>query len=205
MPYDDAFFDAYRQYLLEPGVRDAHNRVFHAFRRFVGGGMSPRVIDLGCGTGEFFHHGPWVAYVGIDKTPRIAREAYQDRARVIEADYAHVDSWRGRITDPEAFVSLFAIEPTLGTPDRQSLYAQLFEKIPSLKWGLSAGFYYSSKMTSPTVEEPGGIVSYQAIEPLGLYNAIAGVSEERMVMRVPSKMFGPDVVEVWKFFAREPR
>jgi len=203
MAYDDAFFEAYRRYLDEPIVRDQHDHVFQTFRRFVGD--APRVVDIGCGAGEFFHDGSWWSYVGIDKTPRIVKQPCVGvEPRTISADYRDVDSWASKIDDkPEAFVSLFSIEPTLNVPRRYALYEELFDKIPSLKWGLSAGFYYSDRIDAEWVEEVGGIVSYQTVEPRSKRLVVKGVSEERLVLRVPSKLFGPDVVEVWKFFQRE--
>jgi hypothetical protein len=204
MSYDDNFFTAYRRYLDEPAVRRQHDYVFYVFRKFVDDPV--RVVDIGCGTGEFFHHGDWVSYVGVDETPRIVEQPSDgEEPRTISADYRAIDSWLSQLTDvPDAFVSLFSIEPVFSVPRRYALYEELFVKIPTLKWGLSAGFYYSDRIDTDRVEEVGGIISYQTVEPLSKRLVVRGVSEERLILRVPSKMFGPDVVEVWKFFSRVP-
>jgi SAM-dependent methyltransferase len=203
MAYDTAFFEAYRKYLTEQTVRNNHDRVFRDWFKQ----LSPHhlsVVDLGCGTGEFYQHGHSTDYVGIDREPRIIDEAWYPHAAVktIAADYLDVSAWKPQLPfKPNCFVSLFSIEPVLRPGCRYDLYTSLFGELPSLQFGMAAGFYYDDKTGEETVGETGGIVSYQTIEPLGMFN-VPGVDEERLVLRTPSAMFGDHVVEVWKFFTR---
>ena len=197
MAYDAAFFKAYLDYLAEPQVRKNHDRIFRAwFER-----LSPtllKTVDLGCGTGEFFEHGYSSEYVGIDVIPRVDRQA-----QCIAANYLDVPTWKPQLTfQPNCFVSLFSAEPMLPPNERYRFYARMFNEFPSLKFGMSAGFYYDDRAQLDVVGETGGITSHQTIEPLGAFN-IPDVDEERLVLRTPSKMFGPGVVEVWKFFTWE--
>jgi len=52
------------------------------------------------------------------------------------------------------------------------------------------------------VEEAGELKSYQTLEhPEDVISDI--FTEKRVIIPAPSKMFGPDVYEVWKFFERK--
>ncbi len=61
--------------------------------------------------------------------------------------------------------------------------------------------FYESKRDLETVGETGGIVSHQTIEDPAKYISEA-FSEFRIHMRTPSRMFGEDVIEVWKILSR---
>lgn len=202
MAYDAAFFEAYRKYLTEARVRKNHDRIFRDwFER-----LSPsllKAVDLGCGSGEFYQHGHSTDYVGIDKEPRIAQgDTVYTKVKTIVADYCDLSAWVPQLPfKPNVFVSLFSVEPMLDPGSRYGLYTRLFNELPSLQFGLAAGFYYDNKPNEDTVGETGGILSHQTIEPMGMFN-VPGVDEERLYVRTPSEMFGPGVVEVWKFFTR---
>jgi SAM-dependent methyltransferase len=198
MGYNAAFFEAYRKYLVEPTVRKNHNRVFREwFDRTAPYLIS--VVDLGCGTGEFYQHGHCTEYVGVDIEPRIE----DHRAQTVAASYVLDHAWTSQLPfEPNAFVSLFSIEPVLDAASRYVVYDRLFRELPTLRFGLSAGFYYANRADKLHVIEAEGIISNQTIDQLGVFPT-DGYDEERLVMRTPSAMFGPDVVEVWKFFTRK--
>jgi SAM-dependent methyltransferase len=211
MPYDDAFFERYRAYLAEPLVRKNHDRAFRLWIDGMGGppsGTTASVIDLGCGTGEYLNFGRYLAYAGIDTTPRVFNlEKRPGLDRMVRANYYDVTSWKGYFEAPRtgpvfnAFVSLFSIEPVYSLGSRYDLYRRLFAELPDIKFGLSAGFYYTDKADRTVVEETGGLLSFQTVEPLGA-ETIPSVTEERLTMATPSAMFGDKVVEVYKFFTR---
>lgn len=193
MPYDKDFFQRYEAYLEEPTVRTNHNHAFARFREISGGSL--RVIDLGCGLGEFCLYGIYVDYLGIDLNPPNSGRAYR------------AGDWRLGIPKglpfvPNAFVSLFSIEPFLPAEERYALYTKIFAENPKIRYGLSAGFYYLSQSDEEQVIETGGIVSYQSISTIGQHPT-HGFHEERAFIHTPSTMFGDDVMEVWKTFVRD--
>lgn len=198
MGYEDkTFWEKYWDYLHEPVVRRNHDQAFKMFAEKANLPEQLRVVDLGCGLMEYGwfdrHH---FGYAGVD-VKKSATAPYT----FIEADYATMD-YSQLPFEPNAFVSLFSIE-CCNPPDKKyMIYRRLFEQIPNLKFGLAGGFFYESKRDQPTVTEVGGLVSHQTIEDPKFYGSIL-FSEHRFVMRTPSKMFGNDVVEVWKFFARK--
>lgn len=207
MPYDEHFYRLYEAYLHEPTVRANHTRALKHFEdmRLLHTGCVHDVIDLGCGLGEYprFAQRFGGRYVGFDKenATLFVPEA-ESRFTPVVADYtdhklAERLNWR-----PNAFISLFSIEACLPVGERYALYHRLFKTIPSLACGMSAGFYYASKRNEETVEENGNIVSYQTIDDP--YDHVDPLFEEdRLILRTPSALFGPDVVEVWKFFQRK--
>ncbi|MFA6604020.1 MAG: class I SAM-dependent methyltransferase [Patescibacteria group bacterium] len=195
MAYDQKFFEAYAQYLAEPTVRENHGWVFRIFDGRCNAKQAA-VVDLGCGLGEYFRHGAFREYVGVD------RHDPGHPGRVISGDYADPAFLRSQLPfPPQAFVSLFSIEACLPVVERYRIYGELFRNFPELTCGLVGGFYYESRRDQETVDEAGNIVSYQTIDRLGEH-PLAGIEESRLEMHTPSLMFGPDVVEVWKIFRR---
>lgn len=198
MAYDDAFFERYAEYMLEPTVRRNHNRVFDLLDRLNDDIISWRsnVVDLGCGLGEFQQYGHrYSGYCGVDLYPRLKSASF-----VLKADYLGLTFLKELPFSPDVFVSMFSVEPICSPGMRNGYYVNLFRNCPTLRLGLSAGFYYSSKKDETRVGETGGIMSYQTndeIEPNDVYD------EMRITMRTPSKMFGPDVVEVFKIMRRK--
>ena len=71
----------------------------------------------------------------------------------------------------------------------------------NVRYGLVSGFYYKDRVEQDKVEEVGGLISYQTIEDQKKYHCKEFI-EFRSFIEVPSELFGPDVVEVWKFFIR---
>ena len=196
MPYDENFYRAYREYLKEPTVRRNHDHVFALFSSLLLPEL-PRVVDCGCGVGEYAahdcHHG---AYVGVDRNKVI------DSPHFIQADYLSLTF--PLPFAPNAFVSLFSIECCHPLAVRYDFYERAFAAFPTIQCGLAGGFFYESRRGEETVVESGKLVSYQTIEDPSRHIS-PNFTELRAHFYTPSQMFGHDVVEVWKFFIREER
>lgn len=196
MGYDGDFYEAYERYLHEPRVRIQHDRMFEMWAT-VQGSLTNRVIDLGCGrSNEYLRFGPSVeCYQGFDvhEGPQSMVADYRDRGFV---DLVHGLDWT-----PDVFVSMFSTECTAPWRENVELYERLFREFPTIQAGLVTGFYYARRRGENPVEETGGIVSWQTLEPIermrsDVYRGI------RVVAEVPSEMFGDDVVEVWRMLTR---
>lgn len=194
MGYDENFYRLYNDYLQETTVRNSHDLIFRDFGRFTHPTRLD-VVDLGCGLGEYRLFGQHAGYVGLDlnateQIPIFLRRDYHDLSFVKLLPFI-----------PSVFVSLFSIECCHDAFTKYELYNRLFREIPSLQYGLASGFFYESRRSLETVEETGGIASYQTIEDPATFMSPV-FTELRTHLRTPSKMFGQDVVEVWKIFAR---
>lgn len=212
MAYDDNFFKMYAEYLLEPTVRANHDIVFDMFDEFVGHPKPSHVIDLGCGLGEYARWGTYTKYCGIDNVLRISSDeasmlpGFVGSAGAIQHDYLYPDALRiATLSETvDTFVSMFSVELVVPEVERAAFYTNLFETCPTLKYGLSAGFYYASLAGQASVGETGGIISCQTIDkPYDHPHPF--FTETRIVMETPSKMFGKDVVEVYKLMRRIKR
>lgn len=197
MPYDEIFYQRYQEYLREDTVRKSHDFAFAWFKRFTH--SAPLlVVDLGCGLGEYEKFGNPARYAGVDMNDSGAVDNF------IHADYHDFGFLKQLNFMPNAFVSLFSIEPFHPAREKYVLYEKIFSQIPSITWGLVSGFFYESKRDKEVVEELKGaekIVSYQTIE--GEAKHVSKIfSERRLYISTPSKMFGKDVIEVWKIFSR---
>jgi hypothetical protein len=198
--YSAEFYAAYARYLKEPEVRKAHNFIFSlawSLRVFR------EVIDLGCGQSqELLNYGQAPRYVGIDRN---VTENYSFCHLIRPGDYRQIESWRD-IAEKcrlKAFVSLFSSEITAPYRTNYKFYSRIFAET-NLKAGLVSGFYYGKRKGQNPVREAGGVVSYQTLESIEAAERVSvGFTEKRIIMPVPSKMFGPDVVEVWKIFERK--
>ncbi len=194
MAYNKDFYQLYKNYLKEPTVRKNHDYIFGCFGN-IPGQNGLRVMDLGCGLGEYHIFGRYTDYVGIDlnNTGEIHN--------FMSADYHDLGFVSELSFEPNAFVSLFSIECCNPAETKYALYNKLFEALPSLQFGLAGGFFYENKRGQETVGETGGIVSWQTIEDQSRFIS-PRFSEFRAHIYTPSEMFGKDVVEVWKFLIR---
>src|SRR3990172_1818614 len=104
MAYDNAFYEAYKNYLKEPKVRQAHNFIFDI------ASLNPdfiNVVDFGCGMfNEFYEYAHPAKYLGID----INISESKENKSLIRLDYRKINDLELRIrsNSPTAFVSLFS-------------------------------------------------------------------------------------------------
>jgi hypothetical protein len=196
------FWVQYREYV--EASRDIHLSALIAFHVQAGRTW----IDFGCG--ECCEGAQLLVpehYIGVDQVPglpdvrepRTALRLSHDYRGQLDtiADAVHVD---GRL--PDTFCSLFSIEITADASTNDALYRKIFEKFPSIEYGIVAGFYYSDRRSMRLVEEPGGLLSHQTVHDLVPHDHPV-YSEERHLIRNPSKLFGPHVVEVWRKLTRK--
>src|SRR3989344_2345302 len=196
MPYDENFYRMYREYLQERIVRSNHDHMFSLFASLLLPD-SPRVMDLGCGIGEYaIYDRRHAAYVGIDLNNTGSVTPF------VQADYLKLDFGNLLPFIPNAFISLFSIECFHTAKSKYTLSNRFFSAFPTVKFGLVGGFFYESRRNQETVSEAGEIMSYQTIEDPSLYISDL-FTELRIHLRTPSQMFGSDVVEVWKFLVRK--
>lgn len=192
MPYDETFFELYREYLNEPSVRAAHDEVFR-----IAQALDPAfgaVIDFGCGRWhEFRNYASPHSYLGVDT---VGGESVHSRC----ADYRTMDL-SSLPSGATAFVSLFSTEITAPWEENRHFYERVFAALPNVRAGLVSGFYYADRRFDNPVQETGGIVSWQTLETPEESSSDA-YFEARLILPVPSKLFGPTVYEVWKFFSR---
>ena|SRR3989344_117411 len=196
MSYNESFYRMYREYLREPMVRSNHDHIFSIFASLVLPD-SPRVMDLGCGVSEYaFYDQQHTGYVGIDINDTCSVAPF------IQADYLKLDFGNLLPFLPNAFISLFSIECCHLVTRKYALYNRLFSAFPTVRCGLVSGFFYESRRSQEAVSEAGKIISYQTIEDPSSHISQL-FTELRVHLRTPSKMFGNDVVEVWKLLVRK--
>lgn len=196
MPYDEQFWRLYQEYLKEPTVRKNHDHMFRMFASLLFSN-SPRIIDLGCGLGEYARYDEYhAAYAGIDLNNTGAVPNF------ICQDYLKLEFSPLLPFVPDAFVSLFSAECCQPANTRYAFYEKLFVALPTLECGLVSGFFYDSRRGQETVSETGGITSHQTVEDPSLHIS-AIFTELRTHLHTPSQMFGQDVIEVWKLLVRK--
>ena len=199
MGYDENFYNAYKAYLKEPAVREAHDSIFAI--ACLNSNFKD-VVDFGCGAfNEFLVHAKPREYVGIDVN--VSPED-GERKRLIAANYRKIENLADVVQPnwPTAFVSLFSTEITAPTAENYKLYEKIFRELPTVLSGLVSGFYYVSKKNQNPIGEAGGLMSYQTLENIEDVKSDV-FKERRIILPVPSKMFGADVFEIWKFFSKK--
>lgn len=203
MGYDNDFYAAYERYLEEETVADAHTMAVSLL------GYPDAILDLGCGKSNEIlrrmREKPDV-YLGVDANaapggPTVLSELTH---RVIKGDYrdgGDLERVLAASWGIDTFVSLFSTEITGPSADNYAIYDRLFDR--GFKEGLVSGFYYVSKKSHNPIGESGGLTSWQTLDaPEDVIRE--AYTETRLIMPVPSMLFGPDVYEVWKLFrARE--
>jgi len=210
MAYDAEFYRLYQEYLAEPHVKEAHRRALRLLHFPVS-----RLLELGSGgknSPESLRHfklnhlSMGIHYVGIDVNAENTRSFVFDSELIfIQGDYRDIEFWHRTVKKFElnkfdTFFSLFSTEITAPVSQNYSLYRSLFRET-DLRQGLVSGFYYSDKLDQNPIEEAGGITSYQTLEPIES-DRCPEFTETRLIMHVPSKLFGKNVYEVWKLFLR---
>jgi len=191
---------------------------------------APAVVDLGCGQShEYQKYGSYSDYLGIDRDHGESSDSfmtmdYRDErawnSRVFQQET--LDEWSARVSpdfmtdidiavmqahrikQADVFVSLFSTEITAPHRKNQRLYEVLFANLPEMRFGLVSGFYYWNKRHLNPVKEAGDVVSFQTLDPPEAM-ASEWYSEQRFTVACPSKMFGPDVYEVWRVLERRRR
>jgi SAM-dependent methyltransferase len=196
--YQDGFYERYeRDYIPDHKVREAHNWIFSIARQNP---SFRRVVDLGCGKSQEFRRflGP-SQYVGIDNSPATADLVRDDYRIDYRLDYRTID-WQGFPLGVTAFVSLFSSEITAGPAANYELYERIMLH-DTIRAGLVSGFYYTDRRHENPVVEEGGVTSFQTLEDIESVRSEL-FEERRIYLPVPSPMFGPNVIEVWKFFTK---
>ena len=193
--YDENFFAEYEKYLFDPSVRSVHNAVFSLIETYV---EFNHVIDLGCGLQEFRRFTNPFTYVGVESP----RSTFCQDDNVILFDYRHEDFTAivKSMNKPLSFVSLFSSEIVAPYQENYELYERLFKET-RLIMGLVSGFYYANRKSQKIVKETGEIASFQTLEPIEEVKSDI-FHETRITVPCPSKMFGPNVIEVWKIFRK---
>lgn len=189
--YNKDFYSAYERYLKSGLVRQSHDNMFKLASSI---GNFKNVVDLGCGQyKEFLQHSCHIEnYVGIDENAIGPND--------IKANYRSFDLSVLNFK-PTSFVSLFSTEITAPYRENYILYNKIFNDIPSIQYGLVSGFYYYDQKNINPIIEFGGLKSYQTLE--NLEEVESNIFKEiRVVLPVPSEMFGATVHEVWKVFIR---
>jgi len=188
--YNPDFYDGYLAYLGEPEVRRQHDHMFAEFVQQMHP-FKPRAIDLGCGMGEYHRYAYYEEYFGTDLN---ARGPWCSFA----GNYKFLSFWPP--FEPNAFVSLFSTECCLNAEDKYDLYRRVFEKFPTIDYGLVSGVFYRGKEDRESIDAAPGIISFQTIERAGDH-VMPSVTEWRCNIDVSSRFFGNEV-EVWKIFKR---
>lgn len=199
---DEEFWKKYEEYVEESLPR--HKKAIDALLKFADDDLSLKessLLDLGCGGSKeaekLFEP---AFYYGLDKDPK---HSSYNRSFDCGLDYrVHWDDFLHSAKDFNVVCSLFSSEITAPWPENYDLYDRIFSDLEKVKYIFLAGFYYTDKMDQNPVEEPGGIQSYQTLEPM--YAASDAIFEEhRLYVHAPSTLFGPNVVEVWKMLKRK--
>lgn len=206
--YTKDFYEPYLKQLAEPLVRSTHDRMFELFHNFYDNNYGGYVIDLGCGTGEFHSHDLYhYDYAGFDtaQSDFIEPSVFHNKNFVKDLDEILEFKFDKGLTSADTFVSLFATEIHLPVQEKYNLYRKIFRDVPHIQAGLVAGFYYEDKMNEECIIENVKDVSqftvYQTIENQREWMCDE-FEEYRIYTKVPSKMFGQNLTEVWKFFRR---
>lgn len=195
--YDNKlFWDKYKNYIKECYPR--HFKVTQMLRSTSYATVGQRILDLGSGACKESKSLFWPSrYFGVDanvdpKEEGILCDYRKDFDRILkEIPFS-----------PQCFTSIFSSELTAPQEENYSLYERLFRTFSSIKWGIVSGFYYGSKRNEKVVKETGGLESYQSILDLSEIKSSL-FREIRIQIPGPSKMFGDDVIEVWKLLERK--
>jgi hypothetical protein len=195
---NDEFYLLYADYVADPAVRKVHDAVLRAAM------LHPalrRVVDLGCGrSNEFFHYGNPEFYIGIDQNAIAVDEG---RRITLEANYRDREIVK-RLIDEHALtaaVSLFSTELTCPSDANHAYYEALFRHTP-VQAIFVAGCYAEHAQGEETIIETGGLVSFQTFGGFESAFPTDLFDETRVCVACPSRMFGEDLIEVYRLLQR---
>lgn len=201
---DEKFWKQYKKYIDESFNR--HKNVISLFEPLIFDDHHiyqgcANIIDLGCG--RFKEARDLIGnstYLGVDTEP--ANIAGLNRS--YRTDYRNIDLIIKLANEAKSdiFTSLFSMELTDTQIANYNYYDRLFEECPSIRCGVVAGIYYGNKREDQVVHETGDVTSFQSTLDIVDTNP-KNFIEYRLQCKAPSKMFGGDVVEVWKLFTRK--
>jgi hypothetical protein len=195
---NDHFYELYTGYLAEERVRKVHDAVLQAAMLHP---ALQRVVDLGCGQGnEFFHYGKPALYVGLDQNAAPIHEARRIR---LKADYRDVNVIKEIVGQHAltAAVSLFSTELTWPPKANHIYYEGLFRQT-TIQAVFVAGGYAEHAEGEETILEAGNLVSYQTFGGFEGLSPTSLFDETRICIACPSKMFGEDIIEVYRLLQR---
>ena len=191
---DEGFWQAYEEFVKEslPRHEAAVDLLYYNGRNYFDEDV---LLDLGCGKSNEAHRliDAW-SCMEVDSNDVGAMYQLDYRTQLPEIIN------KTKLFEPTIVSSLFSIEITAPAEDNYKLYETLFNEVKSLKTGLVSGFYYTDKMNENPVEEVGGLKSYQTLDLMSEHKLF---SEKRLYVPAPSKLFGPNVIEVWKLLERK--
>ena len=199
---NDSWWKQYEQWAKE--TEDVHERLADIAKQRPFWDVE-YVIDLGCGR---LHLGAslfadWgYDYIGVDLEPQhldgdddpvsfekaIAED--RDSYSVVQADYRDLP-WH-LVSSHSVVVSLFSTELYLDDPDE--LYQRIF-KVAGVRAIVAAGVLYRGHEEANRIFE-GDVPVRQTKAACEKSNPLW--RETRICCNVPSTMFGPDVIEVWR-------
>lgn len=196
---EDEFWQKYRVYFRE--TLNDHKSIlghFPALKPSSGFSVVENVLDLGCG--KLFSARELLSprfYVGVDE---IVDPVETSDFRLVRGNYRDIELLNSIRFHPWVITSLFSSELGASPEENDKFYKQLLDTFQYSAYVLVSGFYYSDRRDLPIVKEAEGLVSHQSIGDLS-----TDLDEVRVLKRVPSKMFGADVVEVWRLLSRKNR
>lgn len=187
---DDKFWDLYGEFLKE-----SEQRHVEAVSSLLPIKYNNSIIDLGCGQyASASKLIPYDDYMGIDISKPGVRSDL-DRSYFVQGNYRTLDIKAAF----DGFVSLFSSEITANEKDNTAFYHKIFQNTKA-SWGLVSGFYYRGKEDSIIIKETGSIKSYQTFPWLPSKTPLYSIKQ--YCVNAPSKMFGQDVVEVWRLMVK---
>lgn len=212
-PYaNEEFWVEYGEYLKESLIR--HADTLWSMLSHIHGDTceirysAPEVLDFGCGqyASAIGLMPVPKSYIGIDKHNPGSR--WDDSMHDPVEPYTFITGdYRERINlsyEPTCFTSLFSTEVTAYRDANESFYNWVFESYPTASYGIVSGFYYLDRWRDQYVIETGNLTSCQSTGPLTDYtDSTLLYTETKLEIPAPSKMFGPNVVEVWKLLERK--
>ncbi len=182
------FWQAYEQYANE--TYKCHIEIINLCVKIISDNRGynfryfKNLIDIGCGKtqmGKNLLSAKYDKYIGIDS---------MNFGQEIVKDYKEYDFKNHKSQYDDLAISLFSTECCLKEEEQNDLYSKLLSNGFVL---IVAGFYYEGKENQEIIEENFELKSYQTHPLKKLFK-----NETRIIKKVPSNLFGTDVIEVWR-------